>query len=109
MKSIYVCECGSQNLLVKDSRHKDNSILRRRKCLNCGRIIKSYEMHSDDYNELLSRRDESVVDLVVSTLKIKCESCPLRSGCYAITNKECRTRLDEYFVKEIKNSRGITK
>ena len=40
MKCIY---CGNEESKVLDSRTSDNSIRRRRECLNCGRRFTTYE------------------------------------------------------------------
>lgn len=39
-----VCrKCGCRDLRVKYTRHRDGSIMRRRVCRNCGRLVTTYE------------------------------------------------------------------
>ena len=41
-------ECGSHNIYVKDSRHRNGFIYRRRVCNNCGKEFKTHERIIDE-------------------------------------------------------------
>lgn len=54
MRSIITCpECQMEQFMVCDSRKKDNGIIiRKKKCANCGHKITTYEIDSEDLDEL---------------------------------------------------------
>lgn len=53
MKSITTCDkCNTDQFAVIDSEKKNGMIVRRRKCLNCGNRIYTYEILKEDFEEM---------------------------------------------------------
>lgn len=47
MSGISCKECGLEDTQVIDSRQSRNSVVRRRKCLNCNAVFKTFEVSAD--------------------------------------------------------------
>ena len=56
-------ECGSDRLTVTDSRTYAKRIRRRRKCLNCGSRMTTYEISQTDF-EKLERYEKLIRNLI---------------------------------------------
>lgn len=44
--------CGSNQTCVDDSRSKGETVMRRRRCLNCNQLFKTWEVYADQSNKL---------------------------------------------------------
>lgn len=54
IQPVALCpSCGSEAIVVVDSRHVDTTIKRRRKCLDCDSRHITYEITERDYEELV--------------------------------------------------------
>lgn len=51
MRNVFICDhCGLEQLAVISSRKMDKGFIRRRKkCLNCGNRMTTYEIRSEDF------------------------------------------------------------
>lgn len=67
--------CGSVSNEVKDTRSRDNAIMRRRRCSQCGTRYKTYERHAvaspEDHAVLIERADRLIRDVQSTVSLIK--------------------------------------
>ena len=75
MKNIIQCEqCGNDNFMTINSRKKDFGIIyRRKRCMTCGNLITTYEVHEEDFKSLkeIHKEDEFVKDFARKILGIE--------------------------------------
>lgn len=55
---VTCCSCGCAQYEVTDSR-RNTIIMRRRKCLNCGNRIITYEISKNDFERLIFQSEKS--------------------------------------------------
>lgn len=62
--NIVECEkCGSENMGVLDTRMTCGIIRRRRRCLDCGNRITTYEIHEEDFHDRRTKKEEFEMEL----------------------------------------------
>ena len=75
MKNIIQCEqCGNDNFMTINSRKKDFGIIyRRKRCMTCGNLITTYEVHERDFEVIkcVEKEIENIRDLAMKIFGIE--------------------------------------
>ena len=104
MKCIY---CGNEESKVLDSRTSDNSIRRRRECLNCGRRFTTYET-IEAVHFLIIKKDGSKQsynhEKFAKSLKVALTKRPVSDENIEKMVKDIEKSIQNRFLQELSSS-----